>query len=303
MSPHESGAVLAAGAVLWRPSRKHGVRVALVRRPRYDDWSLPKGKSHSGESPAVTALREVVEETGSGAVLGRTLTTVSYVVSGRPKTVQYFAARSTGGDFVPGREVDRLDWLSPAAARSKMTYEFDRAVLDTFQRERADLRTVLLVRHARAGQRESWSGRDETRPLDSKGQKQAAALVPELLPFGPLQVRAAPLVRCTDTVRPLADRLGLDVRPERALSEDAYRDDPAGARHRLLDYAQGLSDDAPGSVVACSQGGVIPGVVKSLAARSGASVPRIGTPKASFWVLSFEDRRLVQADHWAAPQV
>ena len=323
--------VRAAGAVLWRPSRRHGIRVALVHRPRYDDWSLPKGKAVTGESMPVTAFREVEEETGFRSILGRALTTVSYSVGGKAKTVEYFAARRGTGAFTPNKEVDRLDWLSVPAAKSRMTYDFDRAVLDTFTLERPDLTGVLLVRHARAGHRESYAGNDIHRPLDAKGRKQAQALVAELLPFGPGAVHSAPLERCAATVAPLADALGTAVSMEPLLAEDAYRDDPAAARHRLVELAvenggsaghvvgeapgggfsrfrAGMVGDVPEdghsrTVVACSQGGVIPGVLKSLAGRSDVTIPRTSTPKGAFWFLSFDGRRLVQADPYPTPTI
>lgn len=310
--------VRAAGAVLWRESRQHGVRIALVHRPRYDDWSLPKGKAEAGESSPVTAWREVREETGFSGALGRALTTVSYSVADRLKTVNYFAARARSGAFVPNKEVDRLEWLPIGAARARMTYEFDEAVLDTFSLERPDLTGVLLVRHARAGHRESFEGIDSLRPLDGKGRRQAHALTAELLPFGPGQVHSAPVERCCATVAPLAAALHTTVVLEPLLAEDAYRDDPAAARHRLVELAllggagtssstgpssSGSMSVQPGTVVACSQGGVIPGVVKSLAGRSDVTVPKTSTPKGAFWLLSFDGRRLVQADPYPSPGV
>jgi broad specificity phosphatase PhoE/8-oxo-dGTP pyrophosphatase MutT (NUDIX family) len=310
--------VRAAGAVLWRESHKHGVRIALVHRARYDDWSLPKGKAEAGESAPVTAWREVWEETGFSCAVGRALTTVSYSVGGGPKMVDYFAARCRSGAFVPNKEVDRLEWLPIGAARAQMTYEFDKAVLDTFSLERPDLTGVLLVRHARAGHRESFDGIDALRPLDAKGRRQAQALAAELMPFGPGQVHSAPVERCCATVAPLAATLRTTLVLEPLLAEEAYRDDPAAARRRLVELAilgatgsasstpsspSGVSVSHPGTVVACSQGGVIPGVVKSLAGRSDVTLPRIGTPKGAFWLLSFDDRRLVQADPYPSPNV
>ncbi len=312
--------VKAAGAVLWRPSRRHGVCVALVHRPRYNDWSLPKGKADGGESAPVTAWREVWEETGFRSAVGRALTTVSYTVSGGGKTVEYFAARQLSGTFAANKEVDALEWLPIQTARLKMTYEFDKAVLDTFSLERPDLSGVLLVRHGRAGHRESFTGDDVDRPLDAKGRRQAEALVTLLAPFGPGAVHSAPVERCLATVGPLAAALRTTVVLEPLLAEDAYRDDPAGARRRLVELAttqpvSGVApvggpvtdDDAPESgartVVACSQGGVIPGVVKSLAGRSDVTVARTSTPKAAFWYLSFDGRRLVQADSYPSPAV
>ncbi len=317
--------VKAAGAVLWRPSQRDGIRVALVHRPRYDDWSLPKGKADAGETTQVTAWREVWEETGFRCALGRALTTVSYSVTGGPKTVEYFSARRTSGAFTPNKEVDRLEWLSVPAARARMTYEFDKAVLDTFSLERPDLTGIILVRHGRAGHRESFDGDDADRPLDAKGRRQAQALVSQLLPFGPGEVHSAPVERCLATVAPVAAMLDVTVVPEPLLAEDAYRDDPAGARRRLVELAtaQQVSGSAilgrsgpgggpaaptteeipAGAVVTCSQGGVIPGVIKSLAGRSDVPIPRVSTPKGAFWYLSFDGRRLVQADSYPSPAV
>jgi 8-oxo-dGTP diphosphatase len=294
--------IQAAGAVLWRPSRRFGVRVALVHRPRYDDWSLPKGKAEPGEVPIVTAAREVEEETGCRAAIGRSLTTVSYKANGGPKTVHYFAARRIGGDtFMPNKEVDQLEWLPIPKAAELMTYEFDQAVLSTFALEPAALTGIVLVRHARAGRRDDYSGDDAMRPLDAKGRKQAQQLIGELSAFAPDAVHCAPLERCRATVAPLAERLGRDVVFEPVLAEDAYRDDPAGARRRLVELA--AEQEEGGSILVCSQGGVIPGVVKSLAGRSDVPIGEVGTPKAAYWYLSFEGHRMVQADSYPAPKV
>ena len=306
-SPAErTGQIEAAGAVVWRPAPPGGLQVALVHRPRYDDWSLPKGKAEPGETAPMTASREVEEETGLRAALGRALTTVSYSVAAGPKTVRYFAARAGDQDFRANHEVDRLEWLTPERARARMSYEFDHAVLDTFLLEPAGLSTVVLLRHARAGSRESFSGPDSARGLDGKGRRQAAALIPALRPFGPAAVHSAPLERCRSTVAPLAESLGLPVTEEPALAEDAYRDNPARARRRLTELAEQPRPAwaaGPGGLVVCSQGGVIPGVIKSLAARSNIATPSMSTPKAAYWVLSFDGRRLIQADRYPAPAV
>ncbi|WP_189277950.1 NUDIX hydrolase [Kitasatospora griseola] len=128
--------VLAAGAVLWVPGplRKDGSRkkprVALVHRPKYDDWSLPKGKLDPGEGWRTAALREVREETGMRCVLGPELPTQHYLVQGRPKEVRYWAAVPTGGAFRPNREVDRLEWLPPRRAKERLTHARDRVLID-----------------------------------------------------------------------------------------------------------------------------------------------------------------------------
>lgn len=108
----------AAGAVLWRPDEDDSNEVAaplvaVVHRPRYDDWSLPKGKVDPGETEPVTAVREVLEETGYASELGRRLAAVSYPIESGVKHVRYWAARAVGGEFTPNGEVDELVWLSP----------------------------------------------------------------------------------------------------------------------------------------------------------------------------------------------
>ncbi|MET8248547.1 NUDIX hydrolase [Streptomyces sp. NPDC005202] len=140
MTETKDTTVQAAGCLLWRRSPVDGaLELCLVHRPKYDDWSWPKGKLKRGEDPLAGALREVEEETGYTAVPGAELRTLHYMANGRPKQVRYWAAEATGGHFTPGDEVDRILWLSPAAARNRLTQPRDRELVD-------DLLTAL--RHA-----------------------------------------------------------------------------------------------------------------------------------------------------------
>ncbi|MFF4750826.1 NUDIX hydrolase [Streptomyces sp. NPDC002514] len=128
--------VQAAGCVLWRRSPVDGeVQVCLVHRPKYDDWSHPKGKLKHGEEALSGALREVAEETGYAAAPGAELPTLHYLAGGRPKQVRYWAAEAAAGGFVPNQEVDRILWLSPAAARARLTQPRDRDLVDTLVRQ------------------------------------------------------------------------------------------------------------------------------------------------------------------------
>ncbi|MFC5804024.1 NUDIX hydrolase [Streptomyces formicae] len=134
----EAGTVRAAGCVLWRraPQSDDGIEICLVHRPRYDDWSHPKGKLKRSEDVLAGALREVLEETGHHATPGPRLPTVHYVANGRPKEVSYWAAEAeTRGEFIPGREVDRIDWLPPTAARARLTQPRDRHLVDVLVSE------------------------------------------------------------------------------------------------------------------------------------------------------------------------
>jgi 8-oxo-dGTP diphosphatase len=130
--------VRAAGCVLWRRSPVSGdLEICLVHRPKYDDWSHPKGKLKRGEDALAGALREVAEETGYTAVPGAELPTLRYLANGRPKQVRYWAAEAVSGHFAPNAEVDRILWLSPAAARSRLTQPRDRELIDALHRSAA----------------------------------------------------------------------------------------------------------------------------------------------------------------------
>lgn len=291
--------IAAAGAVLWRPGRGGAVEVALVHRPRYDDWSLPKGKAEQGEPLPVTAVREIAEETGAVAELGRHLGRTEYRVGQHPKRVDYWAARARGGDFVVNDEVDELRWVLPDQARAQVSYRHDARVLDRFTAAPVGTATttLLLVRHAKAGSRKRYRGDDDRRrPLEAAGRRQADALAPLCAAFGAVAVHSADRVRCEQTVQPLADALGTPVAPEPLLAEEAYAADVAGGRQRV----QALLA-APGTVALCSQGGVIPDVVAWLAARDGVRAPAARTRKASTWVVTASAGRVVALDHRPDP--
>ncbi|WP_232374733.1 8-oxo-(d)GTP phosphatase MutT1 [Mycolicibacterium mengxianglii] len=307
------GAVVrAAGAVLWRPlenldggagAGSADLEVAVVHRPRYDDWSLPKGKVDPGEIEPVTAAREIEEETGFRAHLGRRLMSVNYPIEAGTKKVWYWAARvdpAFAGDFTPNDEVDKLLWLPVSDAMDRVSYPHDVKVLRRFVKQPADTKTVLVVRHATAGRKSRYKGDDRKRPLDKHGRAQAESLVSVLLAFGATDLHAADRVRCVQTLEPLADELGVTVDEEPALTEEAYAVNRKLARHRLLEIAR-----EPGTRVICSQGKVIPGLIQWWCERDGVRPDKSRNRKGSTWVLSLAASetgfRLVAADHIGSP--
>jgi 8-oxo-(d)GTP phosphatase len=292
-----SKAVLAAGAVLWRSNGDSATpEVAIIHRPRYDDWSLPKGKVDPGETEPVTAVREVHEETGYASHLGRRLASVSYPVEQGIKKVRYWAARRVAGEFVPNAEVDELKWLPVTEAMKQLGYPHDREVLRRFANQPVDTQTVLIVRHGTAGSKSRYKGDDRERPLDKRGRAQAESLIGQLLAFGATELYAADRVRCRQTLEPLAEELGTTIHDEPALTEEAYLENREAGRQRVLDIAA-----AGGTPVICTQGKVIPDLIGWWCERDGVRPDKSRNRKGSTWVMSLADGRLMAADHIGSP--
>jgi 8-oxo-dGTP pyrophosphatase MutT (NUDIX family)/phosphohistidine phosphatase SixA len=290
--------LIAAGAVVWQRPPAGEVEVAVIHRPRYDDWSLPKGKAHAGEALPFTAVREVAEETGQTITLGPQLGTTRYPVPAGHKVVHYWMARAAGGDFRPSDEVDELRWLAVPKALELLSHPHDQRLLAGIDSWTAVTATVLLMRHGDAGEREAWQGNDDVRPLTAAGNRQAKVLRALLPLFGARRVHSASPLRCRQSVEGLATDLGVPTVIETRLSEDGYVADPPAGLRRLLEIAA----EPGGPAVVCSQGGVIPDLVRKLAETAGLEPLDATSRKGSFWALFFGNGSsvspaLLQADY------
>ena len=122
----EDGVVRAAGGVVARDGR-----LLLVHRPKYDDWTFPKGKCERGETDEACAVREVEEETGLRCELGAELPSTHYTDSrDRPKRVRYWRMEPVAGEFAPSDEVDEIRWLTSEEAARLLSYDRDQALLE-----------------------------------------------------------------------------------------------------------------------------------------------------------------------------
>jgi 8-oxo-(d)GTP phosphatase len=308
----------AAGAVLWRPGEQ-GPEVALVHRPRYDDWSLPKGKSLPGEHVLMTAVREVTEETGIEITLGRRLRTVRYLSDGRPKQVDYWAARpaaQAGAEldeasgpadpvpFVPNEEVDQLAWLPLTMAGDRLSYARDMEVLSEFASAPAATTAVILVRHASARNKKAWQNAghpdDLTRPLTPLGQAQAKLLSQILACFGPARVISSTAERCLATVEPYAKLTGGVVEPTPAFApppgSQEQAEVPAEATAAARDLMTGLVTTGE-PVVTCAHRETLPALLRAACEVLSAPVPA-GPPlrKGAFRILHMAGGRLISAE-------
>ena len=261
--------VFAAGAVCWRVV-DGTLKVLLVHRDRQNDISFPKGKVDPGESLPQTAARELHEETGLRLHLGAPLGTTEYdLPGGREKVVYYWTAEvdevtHDSSTFTPNDEIAHLEWLSLSEARLALTYPHDRDVLDRFQ-ARVDNDTyrtfaIIALRHGKAVSPSGWDGPDATRPLQERGELQAASSASGIAAFAPRKLVTSPAVRCRATVEPIADLLGLPVKESDKISQDAWESGEADVAAVIAGrIAKGKT------TVLCSHGPVLPEIIRQLA--------------------------------------
>jgi len=320
----EHRVIRAAGGVLWRPGAADP-EIAIVHRPRYDDWSHPKGKRLPGEHLLLTAIREIREETGLGVVLGRPFTESVYDVPGGTKRVSFWAARcSQSAQFVANDEVDDLAWLPAAAARERLTYARDISLVDEFIARPWQTVPLILLRHAEAGSKADSAGvqaaaMDLGRPLDRRGAADATALAGLLASYGRCQVVSSAAERCLATVRPYAEAVGAAVRAELALTVVPGQVVAAEALLTAAGHAGVAGGKGQGALgvpaadqgirlavelavsgepaLICAHRENLPAIIDAVFSALGASRPA-GEPlgKSEFWVLHRSGARLVAAE-------
>ena len=256
----------AAGVVLVRHG-PDGPEVAVVHRPHRSDWSLPKGKLLAGERHDVAAVRETLEETGVRCALGPSLGHRRYHVEGQPKRVHYWRAtvlETTARE--PDAEVDEVRWLRRKPAKSLLTYDDDRRLVDDAL-ALPDTAPTIVLRHAEAMKRAVWkeSGDplahdDSARPLNDDGVQQSHGLVALLGAYAPWFVVSSDARRCRDTIEPYATAHGLEPRVVHALSEEGCAEDPTTTTTAVTELLA-----VPGPAVWCTHRPVLPIALSAVA--------------------------------------
>jgi hydrolase, NUDIX family len=285
--------VLAAGALVWR-LKNDKLQVLVVHRPRYDDWSFPKGKAEPGESMVLTAIREVAEETGRQIVLGRYLGKARRrLVSGRKKRTLYWAAQVLP-EAGPGeglraavkpaskREIDKVRWWKAEKAARKLTHADDKRLLarlvDWYESGQLQVHSLVLVRHAKAVSRATWGygiNSEITRPLVmGRGQAQARDVAALLSAYGVGELVSSPWKRCVDTLAPYAHGCGLDLRTDEAFTEVSALMAPELMQASFRDLLErGSALDGPPEPEAVGPQGREPGLALAGQAGPGAAGP------------------------------
>lgn len=313
MADGPDGAVIrAAGAVVWRPGTS-GIQIAIVHRPKYDDWSYPKGKCEPGEHIVRTAVREVAEETGARVMLGRPLRPSAYQTDAGMKHVSYWAARCVDpGSFTPGREIDQVLWLPADSLAAQLSYQRDVELAVQFLSAPAASVPFILLRHASAGEKAADGPADLVRPLDQPGVADAELLARLLSCYEPCQVVSSPAERCLATVRPYAALAGVPVTVEPAFTSPANAvvgSAPARAADgrpavpaadRDADVAARCADLAASGVptLICAHRENLPVMLHAAVRALGGSSPPSGRPlpKGGFWVLQSAGGVLLSAE-------
>lgn len=256
--------VVSAGVVVFGPKRT----VLLVHRPKYDDWSFPKGKLDPGERAAAAAVREVEEETGLRVRLGPPLASQRYPVRAGMKTVVYWTGRPTDSvdvsTYEPNAEIDGVQWVTEEEAREQLTYEHDVTTLDEALSVRQRTRAFVVLRHGVAHARKSWTGDDRRRPLVAGGLRQAERLAPVLAAYGVTRLVSSSSTRCTQTLQPYADLTGGSLETDDGLSEE---DATSRAVRRTVAELVAQLDESPKDVcgiVLCTHRPVLPWVFDAL---------------------------------------
>jgi 8-oxo-(d)GTP phosphatase len=291
--------ILAAGALVWRRNDRDEIEVALVHRPKYNDWSIPKGKAEESESLVACAYREVVEETGFSVRFGPKIGEVEYQVDGFKKSVTYWSARLLGvqGD-VDKREIDEVRWVTPTQAMELLNHEFDKEIVEKFLTLELDTKPLILLRHAKAIERQEWAGEDTDRPLSSQGERQAKRLLSNFLPYAVEEIHSSSAVRCYESITPMARGLSVDFFFTDSLTEEIFeknQERPIKYVHRLLvnDY----------TTMVCSHNPILPLVISSFVDKFGVDVEETKLEPGDAWVAHHVEREVVAIDFLPAPRV
>ncbi|GAA1821963.1 NUDIX hydrolase [Nesterenkonia flava] len=266
--------VLAAGALVWR-LHQGNLQVLVIHRPRYDDWSFPKGKLDDGETLPECAIREVAEEVQLKIRLGAPLPITRYdvikTVRGErvsvPKEVWYWAAEVLDGKPTPdGEETDETRWVTPDQAREMLSQPGDLEPLAELERlhEERKLATVpfVVLRHAKAKPRSSWSKAESERPLAATGKRQAKAVERLITAWRPRHLDCSPWKRCQETLAPYVKQHRHKIKYRKSLTEKRAKEAPgrtAGRTRKTLDLLQ--------PALVCTHRPVLPIVLTELRGR------------------------------------
>jgi 8-oxo-dGTP diphosphatase len=289
-----------AGAVLWQAIDDAEVKIAIIHRPRYDDWSLPKGGVDAGETHIQAAFREVLEETGVKAIFGPEIGTVDYEVNGVTKEVRYWLAEADQFNAATPNpeEVDATEWLSISDAINKLSNSDDREIVRMAEEFGFGSTPLVLLRHTKALKRDQWDGDDGDRPLEHIGQIQAAKIPAIYAPYAIEKIYSSDAIRCVQTIEAMAAEYGITPIYSSEISEFGFEKDS----EKALDYALSVMlSDKPS--VMCSHNPVLPKLVKKLIGKKNFKRLSAELKPGDSFVLHHRSGEVIAVDWTPAPKV
>jgi 8-oxo-dGTP diphosphatase len=286
--------IRAAGALLWRETAERTIEIALIHRPRYGDWTLPKGKIEEGETALQCAYRELVEETGIKANFTQQLGSVDYEENGQAKRVIFWAAHCAldASNFIANEEVDQLRWLTIEEALEEATYPTDLEIILKFKDQPKRSDTLIILRHTKALERGDWDEPDSQRTLDEVGFDQAQLLIKHLEPFAIDEVYTSDFTRCVQTVTPIAHARGLSITTVPSLNEETFHEDPA----RAVSFANALKQDEK-NILICSHNPVIPTMLRGILNTKLKNKDLIKLEPGDAWIVHRVNGEIVGLDY------
>lgn len=286
--------IRAAGALLWRETAERTIEIALIHRPRYGDWTLPKGKIEEGETALQCAYRELVEETGIKANFTQQLGSVDYEENGQAKRVIFWAAHCAldASNFIANEEVDQLRWLTIEEALEEATYPTDLEIILKFKDQPKRSDTLIILRHTKALERGDWDEPDSQRTLDEVGFDQAQLLIKHLEPFAIDEVYTSDFTRCVQTVTPIAHARGLSITAVPSLNEETFHEDPA----RAVSFANALKQDEK-NILICSHNPVIPTMLRGILNTKLKNKDLIKLEPGDAWIVHRVNGEIVGLDY------
>jgi len=294
-----SSVILAAGAVIWRKNEKKKIEVVIIHRPKYDDWTFPKGKAEISEPLIACAYREVFEETNIESAFGPYLGEVEYLTTDGKKKVSFWSAKAIKEkEFNPNSEVDKLKWVEITKVKDLLTLDTDKKILEKFIKIEPDTKPFILLRHAKAVTRDEWQGDDDDRPLDSYGQNQAKRLLAMYQVFDLQQIHSSDAIRCYDTVAAIAKSLNVKLEVTGKLSESTFKKD----KEKAFDYAKDLMK-LNESILLCSHNPILPKMLNKLTKKSEVDADEGKLLPADGWVIHRIGKEVIQIDRIDSPSI
>lgn len=285
------------GSLVWRRREDESLEIALVRRLKQSDWSLPKGKCENQDSQISTAYRVTIKDTGFDVKFSRYLGDAEYKSNDGIGLFSFWRAKyQTTLERHDFSEIEEVRWFDLKRAVSEVAHDSERVLIQKFADSDLDTKVLILLRHCKALARNEWVGDDTNRPLDNIGIAQANRLVENLIPFGISEIHSSDAARCYESINPLAKHLSLNYFFTNSLSEIVYDVKP----NRVFKYIEKLLENESTTLV-CSHNPILPNYLEGKLEKQGFKVSDTFLKPGDAWVIHHIQKEILGVDKIEVP--